>query len=90
MVKVLRCHNFKSQTILPIKKEPLVLSSGQAKVFIGTSGCCIEVFYLTHIGEWKSYCTFQTGAPINQLEYNRYGKLKTLQPGNHKVSISFE
>ena len=74
MVKVLRCHNFKSQTILPVGNEPLVLSSGQDKVFIGTCGCAIEVFDFTSKGEWQNYCTFQTGAPVVQLEYNTSGK----------------
>lgn len=73
MVKVLRCHNFKSQTILPVSREPLVLASGHHKVFIGTCDCFIEVFHLTNKGEWEKYCSFQTGATVVQLEYNKSG-----------------
>ena len=73
MVKVLRCHNFKSQSILPVTKEPLVLASGQDKVFIGTCDCYIEVFSFWQ-GNWEKYCSFQTGASVVQLEYNKAGK----------------
>lgn len=78
MVKILRCFNFKSSSILKqAQNEPACLSAGKDYVFLGTQNSSVEAFKRGGKGakdeEWKKYCVFQTSAHVTQIEYNETG-----------------
>lgn len=75
MVKVLRCFNFRSSSILKhAEREPVCLASGRNYLFLGTHVTEIEVFRKGSKGiDWTKYCTFQTGAHVSEIEYNETG-----------------
>ena len=78
MVRVLKCHNFRSQKTVPVDAEPLCLTSGRGKIFVGTATPGIDVFSVKREPGgreevWELYCRFQTGAQVSQIEYNDTG-----------------
>ncbi|XP_060075834.1 BLOC-2 complex member HPS3-like [Ylistrum balloti] len=77
MVKVYKCHNFKSQSVVPVDGEPVAVFSSKQRVFVATQQCVIEVFVLDEQDPSGSKYTksnsFSTEAPIEQLLYNEAG-----------------
>ncbi|XP_021379754.1 Hermansky-Pudlak syndrome 3 protein-like isoform X1 [Mizuhopecten yessoensis] len=77
MVKVYKCHNFKSQSVVPVDGEPVAVFSSKHRVFVATQQCVIEVFVLDEQDPSGSKYTktnsFSTEAPIEQLLYNETG-----------------
>ena len=86
MVKIFRCHNFRAQTILPVKQEPVCFSTGAAKVFIGSRDSSVDIFDRRKGSEWCLYASFQTGAAVSQIEYNKSGIKSTFDSMKIKLS----
>ncbi|KAL3842251.1 hypothetical protein ACJMK2_020285 [Sinanodonta woodiana] len=80
MVKILKCYNFRSSSIVPMEREPKVFAGGKDKLFIGTTGASIEVFSIhtdAISGDklFTKYCRIQTGDDVNHILYNTRSKL---------------
>ncbi|XP_069116206.1 BLOC-2 complex member HPS3-like isoform X2 [Argopecten irradians] len=77
MVKVYKCHNFKSQSVVPVDGEPVAVFSSKQRVFVATQQCVIEVFVLDENdpsgSKYVKSNSFSTEAPIEQLLYNETG-----------------
>ncbi|KAH3868314.1 BLOC-2 complex member HPS3-like isoform X2 [Dreissena polymorpha] len=88
MVKVLKCYNFrKSHIIENLSSEPRCFASGANFLFAGSSDCRVEVFKRQQTNSWSKYCFFQTGAHVEQIEYNITGDyIATIERKSSRIS----
>lgn len=77
MVKVLKCHHFKSQNIIQTLDEPVAICSYKEKVFVATASHTVEVFSLKPGRESDSQSDkspvnvicFSTESLVQQIKY---------------------
>jgi len=79
MVKIYNCHNFKSQSVVPVDGEPVTVFTYQEKVFVATQHCTIEVFTLDKQeqsgSKYIKVNSFYTEAFVLQLLYSALGNI---------------
>ncbi|KAJ8320525.1 hypothetical protein KUTeg_002112, partial [Tegillarca granosa] len=74
MVRVLKCHHFKSQNVVPVDGEPVSVYACQKWVFVATENFLVEVFQV-HERESKYFklSSFNTEANVHQILFNPTG-----------------
>ncbi|CAG2193697.1 HPS3 [Mytilus edulis] len=78
MVKVFKCHNFKSQSVVQVDGEPIAFFNHKEKLFVATDKCTIEVFSLgSSISKISSFST--TEQTIHDIVF--------CYPGNYVATI---
>lgn len=78
MVKVFKCHNFKSQSVVQVDGEPIAFFNHKDKLFVATDKCTIEVFSLGSSIS-KISCFSTTEQTIHDIVF--------CYPGNYVATI---
>ena len=72
MVRVLRCHHFKSQEVFTTDNEPHTMYTAADMVFVAMDQCFIAVHSLKEPGCPEIF-RFPTIAPVKQVVYSEAG-----------------
>lgn len=73
MVKVYKCHNFKSQNVIQVDNEPVALFAHQDKLFVATQNCCVFIYKFLANQKHQKTNAFATEARAQQLLFNNTG-----------------
>ena len=68
LFKMLHCHHFNSQHVLPVEDEPVSLCCTDRKVFVATECCQIEQFDIA-TEQCKLVNRFPTVAVVKEMAY---------------------
>ena len=75
MVRVFKCHGFKSATVVPVSDEPLAVCADDGLVFVATRQCTIKIFKRNEddgsFVEWRCIGTICTA---EKMAYNKYSE----------------
>lgn len=74
MVKVYKCHNFRSQNVIQVDNEPVSLFAYQDRLFVATQNCCIFVYRVLTQKNCQRTNAFATEARVQQLQFNETGE----------------
>ncbi|KAK7093563.1 BLOC-2 complex member HPS3-like [Littorina saxatilis] len=73
MVRVFKCHSFKSATVVPVSDEPLAVCGDGDLVFVATRQCTIKIFKRSDddsgFVEWRCISTICT---VEKIAYNKF------------------
>ncbi|KAJ8320523.1 hypothetical protein KUTeg_002110 [Tegillarca granosa] len=74
MVRVLKCHHFKSQNVVPVDGEPVSVYACQKWVFVATENFLVEVFQVDdRESKYFKLSSFNTEANVHQILFNPTG-----------------
>lgn len=86
MVRVLKCHHFKSQNVVPVDGEPVAVYACQKWVFVATENFLVEVFQLDEReSKYFKLSSFNTEAHVYQILFNPTGNYHFLRVINIKI-----
>lgn len=92
MVKVYKCHNFKSQNVIQVDNEPVALFAHQDKLFVATQNCCVFIYKFLANQKHQKTNAFATEARAQQLLFNNTGQtflnkhyLRTIALNKHSI-----
>lgn len=85
MVKVFKCHNFKSQSVVQVDGEPVAFYNNKNKLFVATNQCTIEVFSLGN--PVTRISCFSTESTVHDIVYCYPGN-KLRYVINKQISIA--